>query len=54
MEIVGARILMPLGQIITTTCARVLSPYCGCVVALNHVEKQHLVCLQVAGILSII
>jgi hypothetical protein len=28
-----------------------LSPRCGCAVALRQVEKQHLVCIEVAGIL---
>jgi hypothetical protein len=32
-----------------TAYSRMLSPHCGCVVVLRHVEKQHLVCLQVAG-----
>jgi hypothetical protein len=29
-----------------------LSPHFGCVVALCHVEKQHFVCLEVAGALA--
>jgi len=32
-----------------TAHSRMLSPQCGCVVELRHVEKQHLVCLEIAG-----
>jgi hypothetical protein len=35
-----------------TAYTRMLSPYCGCVVTLRHAEKQHLVCLEVAGELT--
>jgi len=54
MEIVEARKWTSLSQSITQATAHsiMLSPHYGCVVALHHVEKQHLVCLEVARALN--
>jgi hypothetical protein len=54
MEIAQARQWTPLGRCIAQAIAysRILSPYCGCVVAFCHVGKQHTVCLEVAGALT--
>jgi hypothetical protein len=53
VEIAEARKWAPVGRSIvqTTACSRMLSPHCGCMVALRHFEK-HLVCLEVAGALT--
>jgi hypothetical protein len=37
-----------------TAQSKMLSPHCGCVVALNHFGKQYLVCLHVPAALTII
>jgi hypothetical protein len=41
----------PIAQ--ATAYSRMLSPHCGFVVALRHVEKQYLVCLGVAEAFTI-
>jgi hypothetical protein len=35
-----------------TADSRMLSPHCGCAIALRHVEKRHLVCLEADGALN--
>jgi hypothetical protein len=54
LEIAEARKWTPLGRSIAqaTAYSRMLSSHCGCVVALRHVEKRYLVCLEVAGALT--
>jgi hypothetical protein len=54
LENVEARKWMAPSQSITQAAAysRMLSSHCGCMVALHHVEEQHLVCLKVAEALN--
>jgi len=44
----------PFGRSIAqaTASSRMLSPHSGYVVALRHVEEQHLVCLEAPGALT--
>jgi hypothetical protein len=35
-----------------TAASRMLSPQCGCVVDLRHIDKQYPACLEVAGTLT--